>query len=288
MHDPARYLTPDVTADFSRVQIAAVGRDRVKVSHANGTARPQTLKVTVGFDGGFQGEAGVSYAGPAAQERGRLAAEIVHDRLARVHKITSDLRVDLIGVSSLFATAGVSAIDAQDVRLHVAVRAQAKDDVETMLWEVELLLCCGPAGGGGFRGSIVPCVMTKSVLIERDRVKPTMGDLCRMSTPRRNARLIVRDIAHARAGDKGNTSNINVWAYDPADFEELKRNLTAERIKQAFPDLIRGKVERYVIEHLHGLNFVLHDALEGGVNRSLNLDLHGKSWSYLILGLELE
>jgi hypothetical protein len=109
-----------------------------------------------------------------------------------------------------------------------------------------------------------------------------------MNNPRRNARRIVRDIAHGRAGDKGNTSNVNVWAYDAADFEELKRNLTPERIKQAFPGLIRGKVERYVIEHLHGLNFVMHDALEGGVNRSLNLDSHGKSWSYLILGLELE
>ena len=64
--------------------------------------------------------------------------------------------------------------------------------------------------------------------------------------------------------------------------------LTAERIKRAFPDLIRGAVERYVIEHLHGLNFVLHDALEGGVNSSLNLDSHGKSWSYLILGLTLD
>jgi hypothetical protein len=109
-----------------------------------------------------------------------------------------------------------------------------------------------------------------------------------MNNPQRNARRIVRDIAHARAGDKGNTSNVNVWVYDAKDFEELKRNLTPERIKRAFPDLIRGKVERYVIEHLHGLNFVLHDALEGGVNQSLNLDSHGKSFSYLILGLELD
>jgi len=112
VHDPARYLTPDVTADFSRVQVAPAGADRVKVSHASGTARPQTLKVTVGFDGGFQGEAGVSYAGPAAQERGQLVAEIVRDRLSRVHGIARDLRVDLIGVSSLFATAGVRAYDA--------------------------------------------------------------------------------------------------------------------------------------------------------------------------------
>lgn len=108
-----------------------------------------------------------------------------------------------------------------------------------------------------------------------------------MNTPRRNERRIVRDIAHARAGDKGNTSNINVWAYDPADFELLKRTLTAERIKQTFPHLICGNVTRYELPHLHGLNFVLQDALEGGVNRSLNLDLHGKSFSYLLLALEL-
>jgi hypothetical protein len=103
----------------------------------------------------------------------------------------------------------------------------------------------------------------------------------------RNTPLLVRDIAHARAGDKGNISNVNVWVYDPANFELLKRSVTAERIKREFPNLVRGKVERYVIEHLHGLNFVLHDALEGGVNASLNLDSHGKSWSYLILGLAL-
>ena len=109
-----------------------------------------------------------------------------------------------------------------------------------------------------------------------------------MNSPQRNSRRIVRDIAHARAGDKGNTSNVNVWAYDSKDFELLKRSLTAERIKREFPNLIRGKVERYVIEHLCGLNFVMYDALEGGVNRSLNLDSHGKSWSYLILGLKLD
>lgn len=109
-----------------------------------------------------------------------------------------------------------------------------------------------------------------------------------MTPLKRNTPRIVRDIAHARAGDKGNTSNISVWAYDAADFELLKRALTPERIKRAFPDLVRGRVERYELPHLHGLNFVLHEALEGGVNRSLNLDSHGKSFSFLILGLPLE
>ena len=98
----------------------------------------------------------------------------------------------------------------------------------------------------------------------------------------------VYDLAHARAGDKGNTSNVNVWAYEPKDFELLKRTLTTERIKQTFPHLIRGQVTRYELPHLNGLNFVMQDALEGGVNASLNLDSHGKSFSYLLLGLELD
>ncbi len=208
--------------------------------------RPDTLKVTVGFDGGFQGEAGVSYAGPAAQERGRLAAEIVTERMARVHGIEADLRIDLIGVSSLFATAGVCAADAQDVRLHVdAALAQQGT-------------CRVDAVGGGIAAVLRPgrrrrlsrrhyAVRDDEIGLDRARARQAdFGYFGRMNASRRNARRIVRDIAHARAGDKGNTSNINVWAYDAADFELLKRTLTPERIKRAFPHLIRGKVERYV------------------------------------------
>ncbi len=101
-------------------------------------------------------------------------------------------------------------------------------------------------------------------------------------------KIALHEIAHARAGDKGNTSNISVWAYDPGDYGLIKEQLTAERIKAAFPDLIRGDVTRYELDHLHGLNFVMREALEGGVNTSLGLDSHGKSWSFLILGLEVD
>jgi hypothetical protein len=109
-----------------------------------------------------------------------------------------------------------------------------------------------------------------------------------MTAHGRNERVLVREIAHARAGDKGNISNVSVWVYDPADFELLKRIVTPERIKREFPNLVRGEVTRYLVEHLHGINLVMRDALEGGVNASLNLDSHGKSWSYLILGLTLD
>ena len=172
VHDPSRYLTPDVTADFSHVQINSVGADRIKVSHASGSARPQTLKVTVGFDDGFQGEAGISYAGHGAQARAQLAAQVLGHRLRAVQGFDTNLRIDLIGVNSLFATAGAQGSDSEDVRLHVVMRSATRDGAELMLWEVESLLCCGPAGGGGYRGAIVPCVMTRSVLVDRELVKP--------------------------------------------------------------------------------------------------------------------
>lgn len=101
-------------------------------------------------------------------------------------------------------------------------------------------------------------------------------------------RIPLADIAHARAGDKGNTSNVSVWVYDPGDYALVKAQLTPERIKAAFPRLIQGTVLRYELDQLHGLNFVMLDALEGGVNTSLGLDSHGKSWSFLILGLDIE
>ena len=104
----------------------------------------------------------------------------------------------------------------------------------------------------------------------------------------RTRKVKLHEIAHARAGDKGNTSNISVWAYDPGDYLLIKEQLTAVRIKHAFPNLIKGDVTRYELEQLHGLNFVLREALEGGVNTSLGLDNHGKSWSFLILGLEID
>ena len=173
VHDPAAYLTPDVTADFSGVTVQESGRDRVAVANGRGHQRPDKLKVTVGFDRGFFGEAGVSYAGPNATARAALARDILRDRLAR-HAGFDSLRIDLIGINSLHATAHGARAESADVRVHASMRSTSRDDVATMLWEVESLLCCGPAGGGGYRGQITPSVITHSALIDRDAVRPTV------------------------------------------------------------------------------------------------------------------
>lgn len=100
--------------------------------------------------------------------------------------------------------------------------------------------------------------------------------------------VLLRDIAHARSGDKGNCSNVCVFVYDQRHYGAVARQLTGDLLKQRFGALLTGDIERYELVGLGGFNFVMHDALEGGVNESLNLDGHGKSWSSLILGLEIE
>jgi hypothetical protein len=97
----------------------------------------------------------------------------------------------------------------------------------------------------------------------------------------------LREVAHSRTGDKGNTSNVSVIAYDPADYPLLERYVTAERVKAHLGDLVRGEVVRYTLPRLGALNFVLHGALAGGVTRSLALDAHGKSLSSAFLSLEI-
>ena len=100
--------------------------------------------------------------------------------------------------------------------------------------------------------------------------------------------MLLRDIAYSRAGDKGNRSTLSVIAYNIKDFPAIEKALTAERVKQHYAGIAKGEVERYTMPHLGALNFVLHDALGGGVTRSLCLDAHGKCLGSAILSLDID
>lgn len=101
-------------------------------------------------------------------------------------------------------------------------------------------------------------------------------------------KVLLQHLAHCRAGDKGNTSNISVIAYDPALYPLLKEQLSAQRFKEFYGGVITGAVERFAVDGLCALNFVAHGALGGGVSRSLSLDNYGKSLAAAVLGFELE
>jgi hypothetical protein len=95
------------------------------------------------------------------------------------------------------------------------------------------------------------------------------------------------EVAHSRTGDKGNISNVSLIAYDINDYEMLKEKVTPEVVKSWFKDIVKGEVKRYELPKLGALNFVMYDALGGGVTRSLALDKHGKSLSSYLLDIEI-
>lgn len=100
--------------------------------------------------------------------------------------------------------------------------------------------------------------------------------------------MLLREIAHSRTGDKGNRATISVIAYDLKDYPRIERCVTAERVREHYADIVKGEVERYAVPQLGALNFVLHDALGGGVTRSLALDAHGKCLSSAILSMSID
>ena len=102
------------------------------------------------------------------------------------------------------------------------------------------------------------------------------------------ARVQLVHLAHARSGDKGDTANVGVIAYDPAHYDLLKKQLTAERVKAHFGDLVKGPVQRFELPNLRALNFLLHGALDGGGTLSLKTDAQGKVYSTAILRMVLD
>jgi hypothetical protein len=173
VHDPVRYLQPDVTADFSQVTVEEVGKDRVRISGGRGSERPPTLKVSVGYVDGFIGEGQISYAGPGALARGRLALDIVRQRLKLTGVAASELRFDLIGVDSLHgAHVSAHASEPYEVRVRVVGRTENLREAVRIGNEVETLYTNGPAGGGGAFKSARDVVAVASVLLPRELARP--------------------------------------------------------------------------------------------------------------------
>ena len=171
VHDPAAYLTPDVVADLSNAQVQAIGADSVRLSGVGGRERPAHYKVNVCHEGGWLAEGEISYAGPRAEARARLAADVLRQRLPQLK-----LRVDLIGALSILADDAGSALAAtpdaggRDVRLRVAATHEDRAQAERLQREVMALYTCGPAGGGGVRTALTPRLNTVSCLLPREAV----------------------------------------------------------------------------------------------------------------------
>ncbi len=174
IHNPAAYFTPDVVADFTGVRLAEIAKDQVRVTGGKGAPKTGLLKVSMGYVDSYIGEGQISYAGPGAVNRGRLALDIVKERLALMGVKTKEVRYDLMGVDSLHGNKLSSGHDPYEVRVRVTGRTENMQEAVRIGNEVETLYTNGPAGGGGAWKSAREVVAMVSVIIPASLVNPTV------------------------------------------------------------------------------------------------------------------
>jgi hypothetical protein len=165
IHDPTKYFQPDVIADFSDVRVEEIGPDRVRVTGGRGAAKTGLLKTSVGYVDSFVGEGQISYAGPGAVARGKLALDIVRERLALTGVTMSESRFDLIGVNALHGDTRSHGAEPYEVRVRVVGRTDSLAEATRIGNEVETLYTNGPAGGGGAWKSAREIVAVASALV---------------------------------------------------------------------------------------------------------------------------
>lgn len=168
--DPAAYLQADVSADFRNVGIEQTGPDRVRVSGGKGAPAPDTLKVSIAYHDGYVGEGQISYAGPGAAARGRLAIEIVQERLRIIGAQVDELRCDLIGMDAVDRRG--RGAEPAEVRVRISARTPSVAAAAAIGAEVEALYTNGPMGGGGVTRSVRKVLAVASTLIPRELVQP--------------------------------------------------------------------------------------------------------------------
>lgn len=175
VHDPSAYITPDVCVDITEATVTGLAPDRVRVEGVTGRERPSELKVSVGHSDGFVGEGQISYAGPGAVARGRVALEVVAERLRLTGVRHDELRLDLIGIDALHgARLSSGGGEPYEVRARVAARCANQCDARRIGEEVEMLYTNGPAGGGGVAKSTRELVGVTSTFVPRDEVHATI------------------------------------------------------------------------------------------------------------------
>ncbi|HEX6565409.1 MAG TPA: acyclic terpene utilization AtuA family protein, partial [Chthoniobacterales bacterium] len=177
IHDPRRYLQPDVVADFSRVRVQTVGKNRVQVDGGRGASKTGFLKTSVGYKNGYVGEGQISYCGTGAVARGKLALDIVRRRLGVMRLTMKETRFELIGLNALHGDRLSRGHDPYEVRVRVAARTETMAEAVKIGNEVETLYTNGPAGGGGAWKSARPVVSIASALIPGAAVEPKIAVL---------------------------------------------------------------------------------------------------------------
>ncbi|WP_417782016.1 acyclic terpene utilization AtuA family protein [Terasakiella pusilla] len=174
IHDPQEYFQPDVIADFSDVGFQELGENKVQVSGGSGKPKTGKIKVSVGYSDCWIGEGQISYAGPLALERSKLALEILEDRLVEIGLSVQEKRADLIGIDSICEGSFDGQAIPNEIRVRFAARCQNQEDAARIGEEVDALYLNGPSGGGGVTKQVRKVVSIASCYLDEDAIETSI------------------------------------------------------------------------------------------------------------------
>ncbi|MBR9998259.1 MAG: DUF1446 domain-containing protein [Cyclobacteriaceae bacterium] len=316
MGDPSAYISPDVVADFTAIQISEKGKDRVRISEAKGYPPTHFLKISMAYKDGYSASGHVIISGPEAIIKAEKVREIFWDRLGISFEKQN---TEFIGFNAAHLNLAAS-LEPNEILIRFSVYDREREKLEIFSKNIAPLILSGPPGmavtGGRPRitqvltywpslihkkwinprliipddqGHIKEEYMLSSVTgfesgqdYSRSRVQEAKDpEAFNISGETENIRLA--DLCLARSGDKGDTANLGVLARSREIYEFLKEHLTAGIIKNMFRGHCRGKVIRYELDNLQALNFLLHEALDEGGTRSLRIDAQGKTFAQAFL-----
>lgn len=320
MGHPRAYITPDVIADFTSIRLQADGPNRVRVSGIRGEAPTPLYKVSMAYGDGYKAGGNIVISEPSAREKAEKFAGIFWDRCGHLFP-DEDRETEYFGWNALHRSLGHTD-RANEIMLRLSVRTPDTEKIRIFGKLIPSLILSGPAGvtatGGVPRPQEVvsywPALLPKKMvqpriarlqngtLVDEKEVTTTpTGDFVVPDSEVQTADQVVESLAElhqehatpghlplgrialARSGDKGDSSNIGIMARSPEAWEFLGTFLTAQKIKDMFQELCKGRVVRHALPNLLGFNFLLDEALGGGGTKTLRTDAQGKTFSQAVL-----
>jgi hypothetical protein len=316
--DPAAYFLPDVTADFSNVTITQEGENQVLVQGAKGRPPTAQYKVSATYQDGYRSVATVSIVGPDAAAKAERTGRTLIDRAEMNFRAKNIGPFKATHIEALGAEASYGEKSrgraSREVLLRLVVVHDSRDALEIFGRELGSIgLSCAPGTTGIYSGRPKPTPVVKLFTFFLDKAKLgnpklTIGDAApaqipvpaqggyiappRVSLPATSAggetvEVPLLKLAFARSGDKGNSSNVAIFARKPEFLPLLRDYLTPERIVGQLSQLVNGPAERFEAPGLHALNFLIQDALGGGGMASLRIDPQGKAYGQMVLEMPI-
>ena len=326
IHDPAAYLLPDVRCDWREVRIEQTDADHVRVHGALGSAPPSSYKVCATYVDGFKTSAQLTIVGMEAVAKARRTGDAILERVAELlaergmAPLSASL-IEVLGAESPYgphAVAGLAHV--REAVLRITACHPDKAALQLLAREV------APAGtswapgttGAGGRPGVSPSIRQYAFLLAKERMAPAIhygGQViavpdagaakpapqaeaapptaqlatasAALPSGERWKEVPLIELAWARSGDKGNTSNIGVIARRPDWLPLLRRELTTDRVAAYLAHLVDGPVTRYEVPGIHAFNFVCEQALGGGGMASLRNDPLGKGMAQILLSMPI-